>query len=360
MGWLAELSSKWVLVMVGALLVALSVFRLTARERDHTTDWVIENLQVVLSVVVVVFLLIRPFIFQAFFIPSMSMEPTLQGPPEHPVGDRLIANKLLYLVSRPKRQDIVVFHAPKEVAPDEKEYIKRVIGLPGETVEVVAPRLLVDGKELLSFSTESGYTGLNSEKGPPDVSPAGDVATVFLAYEDEPLRVVADPNAQVKVEPRQVTVNGRPELTDPEGRIEIGDPLEDYGAASGVQGTVYVVDGDPRLVVVKGKQLSYSPGHVRINGKPLHEPYLRETPDYEYGPLTLGPNQYFMLGDNRNDSQDSHVWGPLNGDRIIGRAEIIFWPPNRIRLIDNHTWLLLAVIGFLAVYHLGSRLLQRR
>lgn len=357
---LANLDVKTVLIAVGAMLVALSAFRLSTRHPDRTVEWLIENIQVVLSVVVVVFLIIRPFIFQAFFIPSMSMVPTLLGPPDYPVGDRLIANKLLYFVARPQRGDIIVFHAPKAVSPDEKEFIKRAIGLPGETVEVVPPRLLVDGKPLLSLSTEDGLSGLAATEEPPDVAPGGEAATIPLAFAEGTLRVVAAPDPQVEVSSGKVTVNGRPELDDPTGRIEEGDPLEDYGAASGVKGKVYAVEGEPRLIVVEGTQLTFSPGHVVINGKPLREPYLAEPPRYAYGPTKLGPDEYFMLGDNRNDSQDSHVWGPLKGDRIIGRAEIIFWPLNRIRLIDNHTWLLLAVGAFLVLYHFGSRLLHRR
>src|SRR5438046_1808167 len=92
---LANLSVKMVLVAVRPMLVALSLFRLT-RSRNHEAGWLIENLQVVLSVVVVVFLVIRPFLFQAFYIPPRSMEPTLMGPqsvpgqPMQKTGDRLL------------------------------------------------------------------------------------------------------------------------------------------------------------------------------------------------------------------------------------------------------------------------------
>ena len=55
----------------------------------------------------------------------------------------------------------------------------------------------------------------------------------------------------------------------------------------------------------------------------------RETPRYAMAPLHLGPGHYLVLGDNRNNSRDSHYWGALSGSRIVGRAEAIYWPPRR-------------------------------
>ncbi len=76
---LANLSIQTVLQAIGALMVVYLATRLIGRRRDSTVHWIHENVQVVLSVVVVVFLVIRPFLFQAFYIPSGSMEPTLAG-----------------------------------------------------------------------------------------------------------------------------------------------------------------------------------------------------------------------------------------------------------------------------------------
>ncbi|MGV3724395.1 MAG: signal peptidase I [Actinomycetota bacterium] len=363
MNWLADLNAKWVLVLVGTLMLVLATCRLSARDRDSTTEWLIENVQVVLSVVVVVFLIIRIFVFQAYFIPSMSMEPTLQGPPEHPVGDRLIANKAIYFLSRPQRKDIVVFYAPPAASPPTddhprgKEFIKRTIGLPGETVEVVPPRLLVDGKMALNLAVEGNPSGLFPGDQVPEVSADGAVATLHLSDGDE-LRVVAAPDPDVRVDRQQVLVNGRPEWTDTLGQIETGDALVEYGADAGVKGKMYEVAGKPRLAVVSGKRLEYSPGHVLINGKPIHEPYINEAPNYGMSPIKLGADEYFMMGDNRNNSEDSHRWGPLTGDRVIGRAEVIFWPLDRLRVIDP--WLLIAMAVFMALYQLASRLLARR
>src|SRR4051794_39188065 len=115
MEWLANISIWWILLAVGILSAALLVLRLL-RRGDPGIAALEENIRTVIAVLVVVFLVIRPFLFQSYFIPSGSMEPTLLGPDAAPggsgTGDRLLADKLLYLVSEPKRYDIAVFKAP--------------------------------------------------------------------------------------------------------------------------------------------------------------------------------------------------------------------------------------------------------
>ena len=64
---------------------------------------------------------------------------------------------------------------------------------------------------------------------------------------------------------------------------------------------------------------------VYVNGVRLDEPYVRQTPDYDYGPVTIPPGDIFVLGDNRRNSSDSHAWGPLQVDSIIGIAFISYW-----------------------------------
>lgn len=354
MSWLAEPLAKWVLAVVGLLVGALAIIRGTASRRDRTAEWLVDNLQLLLSVLVVVFLIIRPFVFQAFFIPSGSMEPTLRW---QPVGDRLIVNKAIYQFSEPKRGDIVVFHAPPQASPDEKEFIKRTIGLPGETVEVLPPRFLVDDRAALILSTDEGLTGIPASSSPPEfVRP--DEAIVRSEFGGDEVRVIARPDPVVRFDPEQVTVDGKVELDDAPGRIQVGEMLRSYGADPSVRGTVYTVEGQPRLVVLTGKTLRYDPGHVLINGRRLSEPYIAEPPRYAYPARKLGPHQYFMMGDNRNNSRDSHAWGPLDRSRVIGRAEVLFWPLQRIRVI--HWWLLFAMAIFFTGYHYLQRLFVRR
>jgi signal peptidase I len=84
-----------------------------------------------------------------------------------------------------------------------------------------------------------------------------------------------------------------------------------------------------RIVGLPGETLEVKAGKVYINGQPLPEDYISEPPKYNYGPTKIPPNSYFVLGDNRNNSFDSHYWGFVPQDRIIGRATKIFWPPAR-------------------------------
>jgi signal peptidase I len=94
---------------------------------------------VIASALLVAFL-IKTFLLQAFYIPSPSMTPTLQ------VDDRVLVNKLSYDLHGVHRGDIVVFRSPQE--GPEKDLIKRVVGLPGDTVEGRDGHVVVNGKEL--------------------------------------------------------------------------------------------------------------------------------------------------------------------------------------------------------------------
>ena len=155
---------------------------------------------------VLLWLLIITFVGQVREVPTGSMEPTIL------VGDRFWTDKLILRFTSIRRGDIVVFDPPPQVQA-QYPYIKRVIGLPGETVEV-------------------------------------------------------------------------------------------------------------------------RDGLVFINGEPLDEPYIAEPPRYTYGPVTIPEGQYFVLGDNRNLSNDSHEWGLLNRERIFARAVYRIWPLSRIGSID--------------------------
>ncbi|MBI4666515.1 MAG: signal peptidase I [Nitrospinae bacterium] len=156
------------------------------------------------AIVVAVFLavVIRTFVAQAFKIPSESMVSTLL------VGDHLLVNKLLYRFEKPQRGDIIVFRYPME--PD-RDFVKRAIGLPGETVEMKGNTVYVNGEAL--------------------VEP-------YAIYEQNPLAA-----------------------------------------------------GD----------------------------------DYHFGPVTVPDGHLFMMGDNRNNSQDSRYWGMLDMNLIHGKAFIIHW-----------------------------------
>jgi signal peptidase I len=150
---------------------------------------------------------IRTFVAEPRYIPSESMLPTLE------IGDRLIVEKLSYYTHLPKRGDIIVFAPPPQLQEqgylEEQAFIKRVIGLPGDTVAVT---------------------------------------------------------------------NGR----------------------------------------------------VFVNRELLTESYVAAAPNYAMSPMVVPPAQLFVMGDNRNNSNDSHVWGFLPKANIIGHACFRFWPLERL------------------------------
>lgn len=96
-----------------------------------------------------------------------------------------------------------------------------------------------------------------------------------------------------------------------------------------------------RVVGLPGETLSVHDSKVYINGQALEEPYIKSPPNYHFGPITIPLEKYLVFGDNRRNSEDSHAW-PESGatpflslNRIEGRAILIFFPLNRIRLLHD-------------------------
>lgn len=351
MEWLAEVPLHWVLTAV-AVLAGLLIYlrRFPGRNSPGAQAWA-ENISVLLWTVVAVFLVIRPFIFQTFYIPSGSMEPTLLGPAGTPgarmargAGDRLIADKLIYHVGDPQRFDIAVFKAPRAASEDEKDYIKRVIGLPGDTVEVVPTRILLDGRPVLTM--DEVWTPIQR---PVPAEPFSVDGKEF-EYHDEPVKILVRQNARVEMQEERVLVDGKVELETEGSTISRERGLAALGGDAAVAAQVFSSEALPRLIIFEGREAVVDPGHTLVNGKRLHEPYIKEAPSYAMEPTRLGKGEYLMLGDNRNESADGHVWGAVARDRFIGRAEIVFWPANRFKIL--HWWLIIAIAVFYAVWRL--------
>jgi signal peptidase I len=81
-----------------------------------------------------------------------------------------------------------------------------------------------------------------------------------------------------------------------------------------------------RVIGLPGDVVKIQDGKLYINGLAVSEPYIAAAPEY-YGEWVVPQGQLFVLGDNRNDSLDSHEWGVLPQTNVIGRAILIYWPP---------------------------------
>lgn len=282
---LANLDWWKVLIIVAVLLVIR--FALIKRS-DQASKTIAETAESLAVAMALVFFIIRPFIVQSFFIPSASMHPTLL---EH---DHILVNKFIYRFTDPKRGDVVVFKSPPAAHQDEKDFIKRVIAIPGDTVRITPGYVLI-GED------QYNHSNLRELLGTPGIENA------------------------VKLVDSKVFVNGQ-EKTKAEIAAAAGRP-------------------NAKIKIV--------PGVVYLNGKPLNEPYTAEDPDLPYPLPTTNPDwivtqkigkervelvkipkgKLLVMGDNRNDSNDARFWGLLDRNRIQGKAMFIFWPLNRIRLV---------------------------
>lgn len=92
-----------------------------------------------------------------------------------------------------------------------------------------------------------------------------------------------------------------------------------------------------RVIGLPGETISVMGGVVYVNDQPLTEPYINQVTGYE-GTWTLSAEQYFVMGDNRNSSSDSHIWGPLDYKYFVGRAVFVYWPPDSWGLVPHYTY----------------------
>jgi signal peptidase I len=89
-----------------------------------------------------------------------------------------------------------------------------------------------------------------------------------------------------------------------------------------------------RVIGLPGDQVQISNGGVFVNGQPLEEPYIADPPAYERS-VSIPDGQLFVLGDNRNNSSDSHNWGTVPMSYVVGKALLVYWPPQQWGLIDH-------------------------
>ena len=258
----------WLTIARGALYASrVKFFRLLG-----------DGLEPLILAVALVFLVLRPFVVQSFYIPSSSMRPTLTE------GNHILVNKWIYRMRPPQYGEVIVFRAPPDVAIDEKEFIKRVIGVPGDHIEVMPGSVMV------------GNTFFDGNE--------------VRATLGEPLSVTEFSANAALAPPLRLTTDA---IWLGEKRISPGD----FALAAHQPGKTVVIQ----------------PGRVVRNGETLMETFVAEDTHYSMTERVVPAGCYFVMGDNRNHSNDSHEWGTLPADRLIGRAEIIYWPLSHAKRI---------------------------
>ncbi len=136
--------------------------------------------------------------------------------------------------------------------------------------------------------------------------------------------------------------------------LAVGDRLlvekVSYRFASPKRGDIVVFEPPPQLqeygysasqafikraIGLPGDSVQVSGGKVLINGSAIDEPYVLEAPEYEMQTVQVPAGRLFMMGDNRNDSNDSHVWGFLPVENALGHAAFRFWPLKKAGWVAN-------------------------
>jgi len=329
--WLSNLSIVQILCAV-VLLTAIrliSVRLLTKAGKPPSKGLSRSAVEIADSLIyafAIAFLLIKPLVAQPFYVPTGSMEPTLRG--DNKGTDRVWVDKINYRFHSPKHGDVVVFIPPARATAGENldsagpvHFIKRMIAAGGDKIEVTAGEVTIKGAIYTHREIREGILrkGIFGKDDVPDQSEFmavdhvkfvtnGVLANGKLVTKEQLAQIYAgSPAADVQVRPGYVSLNGK-KLDEP------------YTAE----------DPDYDLKLVDGKPLKYDHGSggYRYDGVPIDDLEARALASKPAEVVPKG--EYFMMGDNRNDSLDSTEWGALPAKRVVGKADAIFWPIDRV------------------------------
>lgn len=307
------------IVNVIILSVILIIIRVILKDTENPfLKQVAEFAESLAFAFLLVFLLIRPFMIQAYYIPSASMRPSLLE------QDHLIANKFMYAFTDPKFKNVVIFKAPSAATENSRDikpytpptnklerfwdvvsnrdtrvdFIKRVIGEPGDEIRIT-----------------EGYIRAKNGK-------------LFNHREiAERLKVYAPKDKDGFI------------ILKKDGVYQDGVKMDNSKVADA-------------LMLPKTDKFTVVPGEVYRNGQKLDEPYIAEDSQWPYPfdeQIAAKPDwiikkdgefwakipkdKYLVMGDNRNDSHDARFWGFLDRKSIQGQAMFVFWPLDRIKVI---------------------------
>lgn len=328
-------------------------------EHEKARHWAREWMDALIFAAVAA-IIIRTFFFEAFRIPTPSMEKTLM------TGDFLVVSKISYGARTPmtlgipftniyvpgiefpwarlpgltdiERNDIVVFNYPIDIAPisAKTNYIKRCVGLPGDTLSIQDKILYVNGELSESF-TEIQKTYLVTVRervrlSQAKVENAGGALLGMLGQNSYSVNMT---------ESVAESVNGWAEVENVELYV-LPEDLNEY-LQRGFSFSRGFVNNDhlpPTTVPFEGQEviLTRENWHIYENIVTRYEEvdaewrgdrlYLDGEPDSTY---TIKQDYYFMMGDNRDDSEDSRYWGFVPDDHIVGKAGMIYfsWDAER-------------------------------
>lgn len=91
-----------------------------------------------------------------------------------------------------------------------------------------------------------------------------------------------------------------------------------------------------RVIGLPGDVVKVENGQVLVNGNPMNEPYIMAPPHYNNS-WTVPAGQFFVLGDNRNSSSDSHNWGFVPLENLVGKALVVYWPLDQMKILSHPT-----------------------
>lgn len=120
------------------------------------------------------------------------------------------------------------------------------------------------------------------------------------------------------------------------------DEWQPFGAPKQGDVVIFIAQRTPRerdfvkrIIGLPGQTVEVTKGRVVVNGVAFDEPYISAPPNYEFKAQTVPPGKLFVLGDNRNNSQDSHLIGMVDMGEVVGRVDLRYWPLRAAEIIQG-------------------------